>query len=253
MKKYGFLLLILVIMAGCVSQKRIVLIQSPKKQASYDYPAGKRREVKIEPMDELYINVNSIDQSGYNFFKPDMGATMSITEASIAVLSYTVNDSGFILLPFLGKLKVSGLTTEEAAIKIQEEAKSRLNSPMVSVRFVNSYVTVLGEVQKPGTYSYLKQQMTIFKAIGLASDLTEYGNRRKVALLREDKNGVHKYYLDLTKDDIINSEFYYLRPNDVIYIEPLKVRWWGMKEFPFMLLMAALTNYLLIWNYSKKG
>ena len=251
-KLYSSIVVIsMLLLVSCVPQKQLVYMQSANPTPSGEYPIGNRKNIRIEPFDELYILVSSLDQPGYNFLKQDNVNNISISEASIALTSYTVSDSGWVLLPVLGKIKLQGLTLEEASQKVKETAKNTLNNPTVSVRFVNNSITILGEVQHPGTYTYLKQQMNIFRALGIAGDITEYGNRRKVVIIRENEKAIRKYQIDLTKDDIITSEFYYVRPNDVIYVEPLKRRWWGMKEFPFMLFMAAITNYVLILDYNK--
>ncbi|HEV7230482.1 MAG TPA: polysaccharide export protein, partial [Bacteroidia bacterium] len=127
-----------------------------------------------------------------------------------------------------------------------------ISHPVVSVKFVNNNITILGEVAKAGTYAYPNEKLSLFNALGLAGDITEYGNRKKVTLIRESNNSIHKYNLDLTQDDIFKSEFYYLRPNDVVYVEPLKIRRFGMKEYPFTLIVSAITSAFLILYYVKK-
>ncbi len=141
---------------------------------------------------------------------------------------------------------------DEAANTIKNFTKNVLNNPIVSVRFSNSNVTILGEVLRPGTYPYYKEQLNVFFALGLAGDITEYGNRRRVVLIRERNKIINKYELDLTKDEIFKSDYYYLRPNDVLYVAPLKIRRFGMREYPFPLLFSAVTSTFLILNYFKK-
>jgi polysaccharide export outer membrane protein len=252
MRNYYYFLLIILFFASCVPQRKMVYVQSPNEKAEYEFLVKNKKSLRIEPFDMLYISINSLDQSGYNFFHQETGGTMTVSDASLSILSYTVSDSGTITLPILGKLKLQGLTLDEAANSIKNFTKNVLNNPIVSVRFANNSVTVLGEVSKPGTYPYFKEQLNIFFALGLAGDITEYGNRKKVTLIREKNKIINKYELDLTTDEIFKSDFYYLRPNDVLYVEPLRIRRFGMKEYPIALILSAVTSAFLILNYFKK-
>ncbi|HXC06515.1 MAG TPA: polysaccharide biosynthesis/export family protein, partial [Bacteroidia bacterium] len=228
----AFLILAL---ASCVPQHKVVYVQSPASGIDYAYPIERTKNLKIEPFDMLYISVSSSngEQNNSNFFNLDKQNYNSITEQTLSLLSYTVNDSGMVRFPVIGKLKLQGLTLDEAAGLIRDSTQGVISHPIVSVRFVNNAVTVLGEVGKAGTYSYTNERLTVFFALGLAGDITEYGNRKKVVLIRECQHVIHKYILDLTRDDIFRSEYYYLRPNDIVYVEPLKIRRFGMKEYPF--------------------
>ena len=251
---YYFLLIAIFLLGSCVPQRKMVYVQTPNEKLENEYLVKNKKSLRIEPFDMLYITINSLDQAGYNFFNQENGggSSTSITDASLAVVSYTVSDSGTITLPILGKIKLQGQTLDEAALSIRNFTKNVLNNPIVSVRFVNNFVTILGEVARPGTYPYYREQLNIFYALGLSGDITEYGNRRNVTLIREKNKIINKYKLDLTKDEIFKSDFYYLRPNDVVYVEPLKIRRFGMKEYPFTLLFSAITSAFLILNYFKQ-
>jgi polysaccharide export outer membrane protein len=253
MRTYFYLFLcISTLFVSCVPQKKVVYVQSPNEKAEYEFLVKNKKSLRIEPFDMLYITINSLDQSGYNFFHQEGGGTMTVSDASLSIMSYTVSDSGTITLPILGRLKLQGQTLDEAANSIKNFTKNVLNNPIVSVRFANNTITVLGEVQKPGTYPYFKEQLNIFYALGLAGDIGEYGNRRKVILIREKNKIINKYELDLTKDEIFKSDYYYLRPNDILYVSPLKIRRFGMKEYPLALILSAVTSAFLILNYFKK-
>ena len=231
---------------SCVSQKRMIYIQQKENTETY---TSHRSELLIKPFDLLYINVSSLDQQGYNFFSQDKGA-MTVTSELLNVISYTVSDSGEVKLPVIGKLKLNGLSLDQAEQAIEVAYRSYLNNPSVSIRFVNNLVTILGQVNKPGTYPFQTPHINIFNAIGLAGDITEYGNRKRVTIIREEKNNeIKRFTLDLTKDDILQSNNLYIRPNDVIFIEPLKTRWWNMQHFPFELIFSAITTAILVLSY----
>jgi polysaccharide export outer membrane protein len=253
-RKMMGLVLTVLFLSSCVPQHKIVYAQSKEKDKPESYPVLNNKGLKIEPFDMLYISIGSAsgEPTEYNFFNQDKQNYNSMTELSLSVLGYTVNDSGAITLPVIGKLHLQGLTLDQASSLIRDSTKSVISHPIVSVRFVNNSITVLGEVGKAGTYPYPNEHLTIFYALGLAGDITEYGNRKEVVLIRETNKAIHKYYLDLTSDDIFRSDFYYLRPNDVLYVAPLQVRRFGMKEYPFALVVSAVTAVFLALYYIKK-
>ncbi len=258
MRKSFFYLLFTVVVISCVPQKKIVYLQTQKNNNVASHQTAKKRDTRIEPGDQLYITFNSLDQVGYNPFKQENSSTTQLSESALSVISYTVNDSGYVFLPFIGSIKVQDCSLDESAIIMQQTCKNILNNPAVSVHYVNNSWTILGEVQRPGTYTYAKNQLNVFKAIGLAGDITEYGNRRKVVLIREQGDTIHKYNLDLTRNDIVASEFYYLKPNDIIYVEPLRIRRLGIRQFndlPINLVFTGMTTvvttYLLYRSLRK--
>jgi len=253
--RIAFLFLgITVLFYSCVPQHKIVYVQSPADKTVGLYPGANKRGVTIEPFDLLYISVASAsaDPAAVNFFNQDKLNYNSLSELSLSVLSYTVSDSGAVTLPVIGKIKLQGLTLEQAAAVIRDSSVSYFSKPIVSVKYVNNNVTVLGEVAKAGTYPYTNEKLTIFNALGLAGDITEYGNRKNVVLIRETKDAVLKYRLDLTQDSIFKSPYYHLRPGDLVYVEPLKIRRFGMKEYPFALIVSAVTAVYVVLYYVKK-
>lgn len=251
MKNKLLLLFVILLSVSCVRQRKLVYFQSKSEKTEYEYLLESRRTARIEPLDLLYIHIGSIDQPQYNFFTQEKQGFNGITEESMSVLGFTVNDSGNIILPVVGNVRLKGLTLEEAAKAIKDVVKDVVSNPIVSIRFVNNTITVLGEVARPGAYTYTKQQINLFNALGLAGDITEYGNKNKVVLIREKEKVIHKYYLDLTKDNIFKSEFYYLRPNDIIYVQPLRVRRFAARD-PYALIISSVTAVLLLLTFFKK-
>jgi polysaccharide biosynthesis/export protein len=239
------------ILGSCVSQKNSIYVYKAKNSPN-DYILNSKKAIQIEPFDNLYINVTSLDQQGYNFFSKGGDTNSSTSELTISLISYAVSDSGFVTLPVLGKVLLKGKTLEEAAAQIKELYSTSLNNPSVTVKFVSNYITVLGTVRNPGSFVLSNEKINIFRALGLAGDITEYGNRKKVILLREDNKVVKRYTIDLTQSNILSSDFYYLHPSDIIYVEPLKARRWGMEHVPFDLLLSSMTTFLLFYQIFKK-
>jgi polysaccharide export outer membrane protein len=119
------------------------------------------------------------------------------------------------------------------------------------VKLVNRYVSVLGEVKNPGHFSYSQDKFNIYDAIGLAGDITDYGNRTKVILVRNENGENLRINIDLTKSEILTSDYFFMRPNDIIYVVPLRKKFWGFNQFPFSLLLSAITTGLLIYTIVK--
>jgi polysaccharide export outer membrane protein len=126
-----------------------------------------------------------------------------------------------------------------------------LNQPVVTVKLVNRYVSVLGEVKNPGHFPYSQDKLTIYDALGLAGDITDYGNRNKVILIRNINGENIRINVDITKSDILISDYYNLRPNDIVYVKPLRNKFWGMRQFPFEILFSTLTTALLFYSIFK--
>ncbi|MVN91191.1 polysaccharide biosynthesis/export family protein [Mucilaginibacter aquatilis] len=184
---------------------------------------------QILPDDILSINIQTADPNATqvlsmgNIQNSAIGATSTGSTGSQTVTGYLVDHSGYIELPVLGKIKVNGLTTEQAREVIRNQATKLYKDPTVNLRFANFKITILGEVAKPGTYVVSNEKVNILDALGLAGDLTIYGKRENIVLIRQEENGTRKLIkLDLTKSEILNSPYYYLRQNDYLYIEPSK-------------------------------
>jgi polysaccharide export outer membrane protein len=142
------------------------------------------------------------------------------------LLDYLVDNEGYIDYPGLGKLKVNGLTTRECEALMRDELQKYLNEvPNVTVRVSNFKVSVLGEVNKPGTFLVTDEQINVFQALALAGDMTLFSRRQDVQLMRADANGkVNTIHLDLTDANITASPYFYLQQNDILYVKPTKMK-----------------------------
>jgi len=188
----------------------------------------KNYESPIAPDDMLAITVTSIDPNAVamfnlptqNFMVP--GEEMIMTTPSLQ--TYLVDNDGYIDYPVLGRIKVAGMQRNELAQYLKNEISRYVEDPIVNIQCTNFKISVLGEVTKPGTYDVSGERITILEAIGLANDITIYGNHSNVLLVREE-NGTRSFHrLDLTKPDVFTSPYYYLQRNDVVVVEPNKAR-----------------------------
>lgn len=210
----------------------------------------------VKPGDNLYIRINSLDPKTYNFFNTDGNSTYSsgnymTNESSVYFNSYMVNDLGLIDFPIIGKIKVEGKTIDQIKNAIQSKVDEYLMQTNVIVKLANFKITILGEVQRPGKYSIYQDYISIFEAIGLAGDLKTFANRNKITVVRETENGSKIFTLDITKRNILESESYYLKPNDVVYVEPLDSKTWTFEAFPYAVVLSTVTTTLLILQYFK--
>lgn len=217
----------ILILTGCASKKDVVYFQ--------DLNAGTTERVispstiRVHTGDKLSIVVNSKDPQLANIFNlPVTSRLVGVQGSSSQQMSvYTIDDAGNIDFPFLGEIHVAGLERAEIAQKIKQMLITRdlIKDPVVTVEFANLYISILGEANKPGRYAVDKDRLTLLDAISMAGDLTIYGDRSKIRVLREQGNRQTTYLVDLrSANDLFSSPAYYLQQGDVIYIEPNNVR-----------------------------
>ncbi len=205
-------------------------------------------DYKLQPSDALYIQISSLDDAASNVFAQAGGTQTTLDPYSAYLSSYKVDQEGYIQLPVIGKIKAAGKTTEEVTDLIKDSVKSILSLPVVTVKLVNQYVTVLGEVRSPGHYVYSQDKFTVFNALGMAGDISPYGNRQQVTLIRNENGKTIRINFDLTSPDILTSNYFYIQPNDMIYVKPMRKRIWGMEEIPYALIFSIITTGLLIYT-----
>lgn len=220
-------LFVITLSSSCVSNKKIAYFQDIQSvnQAKLENAAA-FTEPTIQPDDILSINIFTLNpQSGAIINQAALTPTLgSNTNTSLATQStgFLVDKNGEIELSLIGKLKVAGLTTYQARELIREKSSEVYKQPNVQLRFANFKVSILGEVNAPSAYTLPNEKVTILDALSLAGDLTIYGKRENVLIIR-DNNGKKEFArLDLNSSDIFNSPFYYLKQNDVVYVEPNK-------------------------------
>ncbi|PRY55284.1 polysaccharide export outer membrane protein [Arcticibacter pallidicorallinus] len=218
------------ILSSCVVTKKSVYFTDIPDTAAYRkiIPAEFKEPV-IQPDDLLSITVQTIDpatSASVNQVSamPAIGASSASTVGSQTISGFLVDKNGTVTMPMLGSMKLAGLTTYQARDLIQTKASEFFKEPNVQVRFANYKITIIGEVSRPATYTLPNEKVTLLDAIGLAGDLTIYGRRENVLLIR-DNNGTKEFTrFNLNSTDIFKSPYFFLRQNDVIYVEPGKAK-----------------------------
>jgi polysaccharide export outer membrane protein len=245
-------ILILIFLSSCVTQRKVEYLQDRNKNTKA-FKEAEFPDYKLKPNDELYIQINSLDDAAASVFsnKGQEYYLGSIQPYSASLLAYSIDKEGYLFLPVIGKVLVKDKTIAEVIVILKDSLNHILNQPIVSVKLVNRYVSVLGEVKDPGHFAYAQDKLTIYDALGLAGDITDYGNRNKVILIRNVNGENIRINVNLTNSEILASDYYNLRPNDIVYVKPLRNKFWGMRQFPFSILFSTLTTGLLIYNIFK--
>jgi polysaccharide export outer membrane protein len=210
---------------SCASRKDVVYYQDIDSVAMHEQTNS--YEIKIQPDDLLMIIVSAEDPEiamPFNLKSTSIQTPGNLTAVTgqVTMQLYLVDASGSIEFPILGQLKVGGLSRSELLQMLQQKIEVYIKSPIINLRLMNFKVSVQGEVNAPGTYTVDSERITLIEALSKARDLTIYGKRNNILIIRE-LDGVKSYHrVDITKTDFINSPFYYLDQNDVVYVEPNK-------------------------------
>ncbi len=251
--------LIIIFVASCSSQKEIAYFNGVNSLSadSINKKFYKIHEASICPGDMLSITITGLDPlavAPFNLPLVSYATPGSDQLYSAPTLqSYLVDISGNINFPVIGTLKLAGLTKSQAIKFINDQLSPYLKNAIVTIQFMNYKVTVLGEVLRPGQYSISNERITILDALGLAGDMTIYGKRQNVLLTRENNGKLEFVRLNLNSDDIFKSPYFYLQQNDVIYIEPNKVKSIGSQNISLYLsaVSTLVTTVAVIFSITK--
>ncbi len=206
----------------------------------------------IAPFDKLYIKVVSTD--------PQTSAMFSATEEirysneGSSPLGYFVDETGNINFPFTGMINVGSLTTSDAAIKIQTALNDYVSNTSVTVKFIDNQVSVLGEVNNQGVFTFSQDKLTIYEAISYGGGITRYGNRKNIILVRQEGDKIMHHKLNLSDSKIAGKDYYYVLPNDVIIVEPLNTISSSYQNVTYTTILTTITTLvavLLLMGYGN--
>jgi polysaccharide biosynthesis/export protein len=260
-----FSLSVILILSSCVTRKKLTYLQYSSITDNLSLSNTDNRtfitpeDYKIMPYDNLYIRVITPDPQWSELFNTvPVGQGGALTEESAGLLGYPVDSRGNIEIPFVGKLFVSGKTLAETKVELDSIFKNYLNDAAITVRLVNNYVSILGEVTTPGRYPMTKDRLNVFEAISLAGDLLNFSDRQKIKIIRQSQYGPIVKEFSVLDKNILTSEFFYLMPNDIIYAQPMRGRSFNTNTSAFQVMfssftaiLTSITTVLLILNYSR--
>ena len=225
----------LLFLSACSSYNKIPYFQNINRSAPTRENISNFTALTIQNSDILDVSVNSLNPLAYN-------------DSTTRIKGYLVDHNGEIKLPMIGKLKVTGLTTSVVGEQIEQKLLTYLSEPTVNVRILNFKIAVLGDVLKPDNYQVLNERITIMEALSLAGDLNITAKRNNIILIREI-DGKREYIpLDISSSKIFQSPYYYLKNNDVIYVQPDKTKYATVDGSyrTFSLVLSALSIAAII-------
>lgn len=254
--KLFIFLIIGLAMFSCVPQAKMKYLQDKEGDTVRSEFKILKPDYKIKPGDYLYTRVVSLDQKSNEIFATIAGSAagnynMNITDQNLYLTSYLVDDAGYIDFPLVGKIYARDKTITELQQTLSESVSEIIIGASVIVKLVMYNVSILGEVKNPGKISIYNNRVNIFEALALANDITSYGNRSKVQIIRTEGNVNKIVVLDLISKDILSSPYYYLQPNDIVYVEPLKEKSWKFETFPYAVVLSSISLLLVVLTFFK--
>jgi polysaccharide export outer membrane protein len=264
--------LFFVLSVSCISNKRVVYMQNlpkgeslvklgemvPAKFEEYLLQYNDVIEVNIKTSDPLLNSMLDINVLAANSNRMMMGGGIMSGGDIFYLSGYTLDDNGFVDMPVLGRLKLVGMNLEDAKVAVENELKKyvRDDDYFVRVRLGGIRFSALGEFARPGKYTVLQNRVTIFEAIATAGDLTVVAKRDNIMLIRQYPEGSKAHRINLNNKEIMSSEFYFVRPNDMIYAEPMKVRELGTGTTllqTIQVLASLATLALLVYTTTNQN
>jgi polysaccharide export outer membrane protein len=241
--------LIPLLVTSCITNKKLTYLQyaeTPPDSVASVTPV----DYKIQPFDNIFIRVVTPDPQWSTMFNTVQAnsAGSTITEQSADLISYSVDSDGNITMPYAGAIHVAGKNLREIKIDLEAALKAYITDAEVTVKMINNYINIIGEVSKPGRYQIYKDRMNIFQALAMAGDLGSFSDRTRVQIIRQIPGGTVVKEFSLNDRSILASEYFYVMPNDVIYAKPIAGKFFKMDSFPYGVLLSAITACILFLN-----
>lgn len=251
------LLLLLTFFFSCKTRKDLLYLQDIKDQEVLSVP-GPSPEYRIEPDDNLYVNIQTLNAEVNQLFNPTQKTAGSgVTQQTFGnpagqfINGYVVDPSGEINLPVIGTVSIAGKTAIQAQTFIQEKANIYLKDASVQVKILSFKVTVLGELRTPGVYYNYSSSMTVLEAIGMAGGVTDNAQISQLLVVRRTPTGSKSYRLDLSQKNLLASEAYYLQPNDVIYVNADRLKNIRLTTPTYSFILTAITTLMVLLQYFR--
>jgi polysaccharide export outer membrane protein len=242
--------LALLLLSGCVGRRNINYLSDPGlTEGASKLFENRKFEYRVQVNDVLSIRVLGLDEQTHRFFNVEsQNAIMGMNDAALYVNGFSVDRNGHVQLPTVGKIKVQGLTVGEAQELVQKKINDYFTNATVILKMVSFRVSVLGDVQRPGSYFIYNNQITLLEALATAGGPNEFADKSHVQVIRQTDRGVQAVYVDMSSSSALSSEYYYLLPNDVIYVPTLRARAGRLNLDLFSILLSTLSTAALIYT-----
>ena len=245
-KHFIYLIFLAILLASCGSQKKLTYLRNIKETGKDSLFKKNKPGYKIQPGDILYVRVITPDEDINKIFDPMAGGSggQQVKAGSMYYNGYSVTDSGFIEMPILDTIYVNNMTIEKAKERITGKADNYLKKAQIIAKLANFKFTVMGEVETPGVKEVLDNQVNIMEALAYAGDITYNGNRQEVLIIRPTGEGSRTFRVDMTNKELIEQPLYYIQPNDIIYVKPLRSALIRERSSDYMFLLSAASSVL---------
>ncbi len=245
------LFVLILFFSSCIPTKKVVYLEnSESKAGSY---ATQKWEYKIKSGDRFFIEIADPLANislGQTISTAGNEQNINIIQQTPTVQDYLVLEDGTMDIPPLGKISAAGKTIPELTSFLKQESKNFMGNPSIKLYMTNYNVTVLGEVKNPGFYQLITDVPNFFDAVGLANDLTDFADRKRVKFIRKDGEKISISYWDITDPDFVSSPYFYLQPNDVIHIMPLKVKKFSSGN-ALPLFLSVITTIITVISITR--
>jgi len=237
-------LTIILFFTSCNSYRKLVYLREVPITDSAGLIRGNKPEYKLQPTDLLYVRIITQNEQMNILFNPDFQDRTSTgqNDQNTYLKNYPVDDSGYINLPVIKKVKVAGLTVPEAQQLLQETALIYLADVQVTLKLANFRFAILGEVKIPGVKNVFDEEVTLLEALAYGGDITYNGNRQEILIIRRTADGSKTYRIDATGGSLIGDRQFYIQPNDIIYVQPLRSTLFRERASDYLFVVTTLTS-----------
>ena len=239
------LFLLIFIFSSCITNRDLEYIRSHKEMKE---EKSNLQAYRLQKGDLLSVQISTTTEQQHDFFNKESSVNSQIMLQNPYLYGYLIKEDGNLDLPSLGVVKAAGFTLSELETVIKSMAVSYFENPVVRLNIINFEVTVLGEVNNPGTFKIVDSEANILYALSLSNDITKFGNRRKVKVIRNENDLNRVFYVDLTNKDALNNADFMLHPHDIIYVAPLRKKFYAFNNITNIvsISLSVVTLFLLI-------
>jgi len=245
-KNYFILLLLFVFtFSSCITNRDLEYIRSNKEIKKIK---ANKYEYRLQIGDLISVQISTTTEQQHDFFNKENTANSQLMIQNPYLYGYIVKEDGNLDLPSFGVVEAEGFTLRELENEIKNIAVSYFESPVVKLNIINFEITILGEVNNPGTFKIIDPEVNVLYALSLSGDMTQFGNRKRVKVIRNENEINRVFYVDLTKEGVLNNSDFMLQPHDIIYVAPLRKKFYAFNNITnfVSLSLSAVTLFLLI-------